>query len=177
MIGNDIVDLNASRQESNWQRKGWIQKIFSVQEQTFIHLSTEQEKVIWLFWSMKEAAYKIFNRNSGKTFYAPNAFNCTISKITSNIAIGKVLHEDLSYNTETVFNANYIHTIAKADVIKDNNNLNNVIISNIDESVKLPTHLTLHKDRRGIPYLSDIKTGNSIDASLSHHGNYTALVY
>ena len=35
MIGNDIVDLDLARKESNWKRKGFLDKIFSLQEQQF----------------------------------------------------------------------------------------------------------------------------------------------
>ena len=39
MIGNDIVDLALAQKESNWKRKGFLDKIFTLQEQLFINLS------------------------------------------------------------------------------------------------------------------------------------------
>ncbi|WP_332368793.1 hypothetical protein [Spirosoma telluris] len=30
MIGNDIVDLTQAKQESNWQRKGFLHKLFTL---------------------------------------------------------------------------------------------------------------------------------------------------
>ncbi|KAA5532243.1 4-phosphopantetheinyl transferase family protein [Taibaiella lutea] len=175
MIGNDIVDLNISRQESNWQRKGWMQKIFSAEEQAVIYLSADQEKMVWLFWSMKEAAYKIFNRNSGKICYAPDSLHCTIDKISQEEALGKVLHKGIVYHTHSVFETDYIHTVAKPEAVNDKINI--TLIRKVNEPIKLPAHLTLNKDNLGIPYLLDINSGHSIDASLSHHGSYTALVY
>ena len=32
-IGNDIVDLNLAKTESNWQRKGFLEKQFTQKEQ------------------------------------------------------------------------------------------------------------------------------------------------
>ena len=32
MIGNDIVDLDLARTQSNWQRKGFLDKIFTKKE-------------------------------------------------------------------------------------------------------------------------------------------------
>ena len=32
MIGNDIVDLNLAKTESNWQRKGFLEKQFTDSE-------------------------------------------------------------------------------------------------------------------------------------------------
>lgn len=175
MIGNDIVDLNASRLESNWQRKGWIQKIFSAEEQAVISLSTEPEKMVWLFWTMKEAAYKIYNRNSGKICFAPAALQCTVSNINEAMALGKVLHQGIVYHTHSILETNYIHTIAQPETTSGK--VNDIFITKMRNRMQIPAHLILNKDRFGIPYLLDIYTGNSTDASLSHHGNYTALVY
>ena len=33
MIGNDIVDLNLAERQSNWQRPGFLEKQFTIQEQ------------------------------------------------------------------------------------------------------------------------------------------------
>lgn len=175
MIGNDIVDLNASRKESNWQRKGWMQKIFSQQEQEAIRLSTDREQMVWLFWSMKEAAYKIFNRNSGETSYSPAAFQCSITTINQHTALGKVQHKGLIYHTHTIFKTDYIHTVAKPEKIR--NKAHTTILGPMNGQPELPANLTFHKNHLGIPYLLDIHTGQSIDASLSHHGNYFSLVY
>jgi phosphopantetheinyl transferase (holo-ACP synthase) len=175
MIGNDIVDLNVSRQESNWQRKGWMQKIFSGEEQTAIHLSAEKEKMVWLFWTMKEAAYKIFNRNNSKMCYAPAALHCTIYEINQRMALGEVLHEGIIYRTHSILKMNYIHTIAQPKTTNDK--VNTAIIRKMGELLQLPTHFTLNRDSHGIPYLLNTNTGHLINASLSHHGNYTALVY
>jgi len=176
MVGNDIVDLHISRQESNWQRKGWIQKIFSAKEQAAISLSTEPEKMVWLFWSMKEAAYKIFNRNTGKTFYAPDAFDCIITAIANGAATGKVFHESLTYHTKTFLNTDYIHTIARAD-----GNVRNTQALLADNTVlqplQLPPHLILLKDKLGLPYMQDLQQNKNIPASISHHGRYYALAY
>ena len=33
MIGNDIVDLNLAKTQSNWQRKGFLERQFTKKEQ------------------------------------------------------------------------------------------------------------------------------------------------
>ena len=33
MIGNDIIDLDVAKTESNWKRKGFLDKIFTANEQ------------------------------------------------------------------------------------------------------------------------------------------------
>ena len=36
MIGNDIIDLSLAETESNWQRKGFLEKQFTAKEQAII---------------------------------------------------------------------------------------------------------------------------------------------
>ncbi|MFT4791790.1 MAG: phosphopantetheinyl transferase (holo-ACP synthase), partial [Arcticibacterium sp.] len=58
MIGNDVVDLKVAALESNWMRLGFLDKVFSEEEQEVILNSENKSQMVWLFWSMKEAAYK-----------------------------------------------------------------------------------------------------------------------
>jgi len=57
MIGNDIVDLELALKESNWKRKGFLNKIFTNEEQLLISSAINPEIMVWNLWSRKEAAY------------------------------------------------------------------------------------------------------------------------
>ena len=46
MIGNDVIDLAQSRKESNWQRKGFIEKLFTADEQQLIKNYDEPEVIV-----------------------------------------------------------------------------------------------------------------------------------
>ena len=59
-IGNDIVDLELAKAQNNWKRKGFLEKLFTKKEQEKIINSNNPFLTIWLFWSMKEAAYKCY---------------------------------------------------------------------------------------------------------------------
>ncbi|MDT0294261.1 4'-phosphopantetheinyl transferase superfamily protein [Mesonia ostreae] len=62
MIGNDVVDLHMTKQESNWQRPRFLEKIFTKGEQAKIISDKDPNFLVWLFWSMKESAYKANQR-------------------------------------------------------------------------------------------------------------------
>ncbi|RZK55784.1 MAG: 4-phosphopantetheinyl transferase family protein, partial [Pedobacter sp.] len=109
MLGNDIVDLDKANTESNWKRKGYLYKLFSSQEQQEILNSSNPETMVWLFWSMKEAAYKIVNRETKERFYSPKKFN-----VTANGDHGMVTFEDKTFYTKSEIKDNLIHTIAAA---------------------------------------------------------------
>ena len=46
MIGNDIIDLAETRLRSNWKRPGFLEKVFSVEEQKIIHASIDQFQTV-----------------------------------------------------------------------------------------------------------------------------------
>ena len=112
MIGNDIVDLALARSESNWQRKGFLDKIFTKKEQNLILNSSDQEVMIWDLWSRKEAVYKIYNRFTNIRKFNPTAFECfDLEKI-----IGKVYFENQIFYTKSVVNKEFIYAIAVCEI-------------------------------------------------------------
>ena len=64
MLGNDIIDLHKVKAETNWQRAGYLTKIFNAEECVQILHAAKPDQMIWLLWSMKEASYKIINRET-----------------------------------------------------------------------------------------------------------------
>jgi len=108
MIGNDIVDLVQARLQSNWKRKGFLEKIFTQKEQELIFSSTNSENMVWNLWTRKEATYKIFNRNTQIRAFIPHLLECHLS----NEEFDTVTIENQTYYTQTVINEESIYTIA-----------------------------------------------------------------
>lgn len=163
MIGNDVIDLQQSRQESNWKRKGFIEKLFTTEEQVLITKDPDPETLVWVLWSMKEAAYKIYNRQTKIREYIPKKLVCEIiSKSNSNI-LGQVICLDNCYYTKTILSEESIHTLA----LISSDNFDNVIeIENKGIS----------KDKNGIPYFSDSISDIFQAVSISHHGKFEKVV-
>lgn len=173
MLGNDIIDLHQARAESNWQRKGWVSKIFTGQEQEFIAASSEKELLVWLMWSMKEAAYKIYYREFKEMFYTPHKFSCFDISIKHNIANGCVRFKQNTYNTSSAISFSFIHTVS---LIQNNFGDINVYIEERNNPDRTsPPPYKLLKDNHGIPYAVD-PTGQIRHASKSHHGRFEAIV-
>jgi phosphopantetheinyl transferase (holo-ACP synthase) len=112
MIGNDIVDLQLAKLQSNWQRPRFIEKIFTKEEQDFIKIAQNPALEIWKLWSRKEAAYKIYNRETGIRGYFPWKLECSISVTPSNIADDFVKINSQKYFTKTYFDYNSVYTVA-----------------------------------------------------------------
>ncbi|AWI27279.1 phosphopantetheinyl transferase [Flavobacterium pallidum] len=168
MIGNDLVDLAAAAKESNWRRKGYLQKIFTETEQSYIINSPKPEIVVWILWSMKEAAYKIWNRESGMRSFNPKAFECQICQICENTATGKVYFGSAEYLSETIINTAFLHTTCRNhDYIKP-------LFTSIachGSDIEMRNHII--RDKAGIPIAA--KQPEAF-ISKSHHGMFCSYL-
>jgi phosphopantetheinyl transferase (holo-ACP synthase) len=159
MIGNDIVDLAMAIKESNWKRKGYLDKIFTINEQLLIIKSDNPENWVWNLWSRKEAAYKIFNRNTGIRIYNPIQFEC----FDTDKSIGKVINKGILYYTKTEINGDYIHTVS--------------VLNRTDfESIKILNRSIEIIKIEGIPFLKNDSKKVLHPISISNHGRFEKIV-
>lgn len=163
MIGNDIVDLALARQESNWKRKGFIDKIFTEKEQLLITNAMNSEMMVWNLWSRKEAAYKIYNRQTLIRGYFPLQVECFDLETIAEITFGKVTIKQKVYYTKTTIRSLFIHTIAVENV-KD-----------FDAVKTLKNRKNIQKID-GIPSLLKKETSVSRPLSISHHGRFERII-
>ena len=185
MIGNDIVDLNMASIQSNWQRKGFLNKIFTEKEQEIIKNSIFPNKTVWLFWTMKESAYKAHVQQYQCRFFAPKKIQCEFISETK----GQVIINSEKYNTTSVFHSNYIYSTALSSYRGYiNNEFFNIedgsysgqhkecykhLISNLSEKHTIPIEkLQIKKNEVGIPKVYRNKEELKTSFSISHHGNY-----
>ena len=160
MIGNDIVDLVLASKESNWKRKGFLEKIFSTKEQELIQNALNPELMVWNLWSRKEASYKIYNRQTGIKGYFPWLLECQFDNIYS----GTVTIDDFIFYTKTEITNTYIYTIAV---------LETAIFAEIKS---LKTRENILKNN-GIPYIIDNSTNIILPVSITHHGQFQRMIY
>ncbi len=158
MIGNDVVDLKLSKKESNWQRTGYFDKMFTENEQILIKNSVNQEITVWNLWSRKEAAYKIWNRETGIRKYNPIKFEC----FDLDTEIGLVKFENFIFYTKTEINKNYIHSIA-------------VLNKEDFNKISVLGNLITIKKQNGIPFYVN-KNQEVKPISKSHHGRFEFVV-
>ena len=163
MIGNDIVDLALTRKESNWKRKGFLNKIFTKKEQMLILNSGNPEIMVWNLWSRKEAAYKIYNRQTLIRGYFPLQLECFNLENSNGLSFGKVQIEDKVYYTKTEISSQYIYTIAV-----DN--------SKYFDKIKTLENRKNIKKINGIPSYIEKDSLYTEPASISHHGIFERII-
>ena len=163
MIGNDIIDLALARKESNWKRKGFLEKLFTENEQMLISNSQNPETAVWNLWSRKEAAYKIYNRQTKIRAFIPLQLECFDIEERDGVLIGHVVCYGAFYYTKTTITSDYIETNAvlnpvNFDKIKTLNSSENIIKTN-----SIPNYFD-----------SESKTWKPI--SKSHHGRFERII-
>lgn len=190
MIGNDIVDLKCAQIESNWQRPGFFEKIFTSKEVNFIQDSSNPESIVWLLWSIKESVYKIVSKMEGRRFFAPKKIACEALSLeflqkSTSIASYK-MHSFIISSTLT---DDFIHSIARVEPIHNDVYSNLFYAEKQKQSIELrrqsiaayssiikiePMELSIKKDKTGAPYFLYRNMPQAADLSFSHHGNYAA---
>lgn len=195
MIGNDIVDLKQAGKDSNWQRKGFLNKVFSEEEQWYINSAIDKGQMVWGLWSMKEAGYKAYVQQTGKRFLGPQKIKCKLLINKRLTASSKVFIEDLTFDVNTSLCVDYVNSVVTTSP-KDHFNLKKSIFK-IPASNYTDQHswtynhiyaflskeygyetgeLCIKKNSNGIPklYLGDLPLPYLL--SISHHGNYGSFV-
>ncbi|MCP4884512.1 MAG: 4-phosphopantetheinyl transferase family protein [Flavobacteriales bacterium] len=183
MIGNDIVDLRLAEKQSNWKRRGFLDKVFSREEQAVISSSSVPDTLVWRLWSMKESAYKARLRSQKSIQINPRSFNCQILSETE----GLVKYGKNRYHTVSQITSDFIHTrasLSKSDLgifsnvihmdqcLLQSDQLYKVLISFVAGYRLDLTDLELVKNSLGIPELFSKGKRTQVLCSLSHHGRY-----
>jgi len=154
VIGNDIVDLALAQQESNWQRKGFLNKIFTPKEQEFILTSPNPENMLWNLWSRKEAAYKIYNRQTSRRVFNPIQFECE----ADTVVIGNTI-----YYTQTEITSEFVYTVA-------------VTSKNFFDEVQHFSNRENIQKINGIPIWLNKENDSLHPVSITHHGRFYRII-
>lgn len=171
MIGNDVVDLAAARIESNWKRKGFLQKVFTDAEQLIIRDAAQPDMMVWILWSMKESAYKIWNRMNGTRRFNPKSFECRIHYYTENLLQGEVGFGNLIYHSESVFNKELVHTVCRSPEYYNKR----LHIRFTDRQEDFEKENAISRNLSGIPYRVNNDRVNDL-ISISHHGKFCSYL-
>lgn len=188
MVGNDVIDIEQTKKHSNWERVGFVEKVFNNEEQKIIIESLNPFNTVWRMWSMKESAYKIQLQHDGVRSFYPTKIGCKIiSSENGLVCIGKT-----KINTHTITNDKYIFTYAS---INDLASIENSVFYLMNKSPLLQskqTHqkilqyissknqlelnqLSIKKTSANIPQFFYKKQKLNLFISLTHHGHFGAF--
>lgn len=187
MVGNDIIDIAATKRSKDpkglgWKRPGFVKKIFTDSEQKLIADSEDPFITVWQLWSMKESAYKVYIQVGGKPFYNPKRIECELEGLNGKVEIG-----DLLLETKSTINEEYIFTIAGIETLNikskvfnignnaelQSENLRNQLLKHYSQTNGLEFEkLKIKKIENGIPRLFYDEKDLGLAISLTHCGEF-----
>ena len=181
MIGNDIIDLSLAKTQSNWQRKGFLEKLFSNDEQQLILKASNSFKMVWRLWSMKEAAYKIYTQHHEIRFFAPKKFEFKLTQGSK----GAVSFKGQKFYTRTIVNQDCVFTIAVLENKKSSysdmvspDQIDTMIKRKLNELTALKTSgIQQKKSKNGVPSYYYKTTLLTSSCSITHHGKFGAYSF
>ncbi len=187
MVSNDIIDIAYTRLHSDWQRRGFLHKIFNGEEQDMILSVSDPFSLVWRLWSMKESIYKLQMDATSVHKYNPSKISCRIiDDINGTVSI-----DHQTYSTTTNQTAEYIYTYA---IVKNQSELINKIINIKPRDIYTQSQMCykalindvmhhtgiednqiqIKKTPNGIPSLFHHDRRLDMDISISHHGSFGA---
>ncbi len=185
MLGNDIVDVELANMQSNWRRTGYLDKLFTTEEQHYIKSSYNASTMVWTLWSMKEAAYKLYTQLHPSRFYNPKSFVCHLKDHN------EVIYKDFHCYVNTEITSDYVLSEASFErseisskIIEfethgsqnQSQYLREKLFKVLKDTLQIDKNeFTLHKDCFGIPKVT--YENKEINVSLSHHGRFGAIAY
>jgi len=187
MIGNDVIDLQLAAIQSNWQRPGFREKVFTDAENRLIDGAEDPFGTVWRLWSMKESGYKAYMRLHPKRFFDPKKMACSIAENGS----GQVRIGGYSFQTDTTCEEDRLYTTAvlgkepllmgecfTIPAVKDASTYCRQRLRQhcADRWSVLNEQLRIKKTAQGVPRISCSSTNTSMAISISHHGRFGAYI-
>ena len=188
MIGNDVVDLGDSEVQAAGRHPRWDARVFSPPELEALRASGAPNRLRWIFWAAKEAAYKVARKLDRRIVFSPPRFQVRLDATLR----GHVRHPGGTLPVMVNEAQGRLHAIASDEVPDASELLEQVIAWDGDAVLagkalrarvrrELATHFALPAeeleiDRIGrIPVVRVAGRPLDVDLSLSHHGGFVAF--
>ena len=72
MLGNDVVDLRSEDARAGARHPRFDRRVFAREERARIARSGAAERLRWMLWAAKEAAYKVARKLDARSVFAPS---------------------------------------------------------------------------------------------------------
>jgi len=184
MLGNDVVDLAQRGTQPGAQHPRFDARVFSQRERALIAADATQ-RVRWVCWAAKEAAYKAAKKLERALVWAPARFEVTLDSCSG----GSVRHGERRFALRVFENEAFVHALASDDAaLRDVQFGVHEIAASADASAEArafacrelaaPLGIAVARlaiAKRGrIPVLCVDGEPARVDLSLSHHGRFVA---
>lgn len=115
IVGNDLVDLTLSELVDKHKNSRFVERVLTSSEQRLLMASESPERLLWYFWSAKEAAYKALKKYSSKIIFSPANLEVTMHKTLSR---GSIRYEEIEVDLFWHTSPEWIHCSAIISIDK-----------------------------------------------------------
>ncbi len=170
-IGNDIIDWQIAKTQHQKLRNRCLEKLFSVEEINYILSIENPLKAFWHLWSVKESAYKAWQRICRqKPIFNPLSFRCCV--VSPKLA--SVSSKNFNCRVETTFCNQYIYSQCQSKTNKFK------IFSSKKEAFEFINQWQnkdwiIHKNKYNIPILIHKAKNLQQPISISHDYDFVAF--
>jgi hypothetical protein len=181
MVGNDVVDLGDPETRPGVRHPRFDARVFAPEELAALGFHPEAERLRWVLWAAKEAAFKVARKQKPATVFAPRRFRVTL--VAGNA--GRVSWEGGELWLRVACGPDWVHAVACSPGSEGIQARQLVVPPAVSPGAAVREHalhalrgllgapLAIGKADR-IPFLKRGTARLRADLSLSHHGRYAA---
>jgi phosphopantetheinyl transferase (holo-ACP synthase) len=120
LVGNDIIDWALAKTQHQKLRPRCLEKLFHLNAIEIIHNSDNPLQSFWVLWSIKESAYKAWQRAMHTTpIFNPKAFQIITFQQNETCITSRVRLNDFLVNINTEITNNYIYSYCNSTTISN----------------------------------------------------------
>ena len=108
MIGNDIVDLSDAETQPDALHPRFDARVFTRAERALLRVSGAPNRLRWILWAAKEAAYKVARKLDPRIAFSPSRFEV---ELDANLK-GEVRCGERRFAAQVHETANSVHAVA-----------------------------------------------------------------
>lgn len=190
MVGNDIVDLRDPDTREGARHPRFDRRVFAASELRRLESDDADGRLRWIFWAVKEGAYKVARRRSSTLVFAPSRFVVELDAAWR----GHARHADDFYPFRVSVGRDHVHAVvtdpciafeevhagfrrlASSESTSDaaSREARSLALARVAERMGVPPGSLSIERRDRIPRLIDSSGRERMSLSLSHHGRFVA---
>jgi phosphopantetheinyl transferase (holo-ACP synthase) len=187
MVGNDVVDLADPEVSCGPSHPRFDARVFAPVERRLLRASKERNRLRWMLWAAKEAAYKLLKKRDPKLVFSPARFVVVLTGSPR----AEVVHEGRTLCVSLRSDADALHAVATHDAhdaarvvsavgfapepLDPSRAARSLAVQTLAQRLGVPA-AAFRIGRRGrIPTLESEGLETPLDLSLSHHGRFVAF--
>ncbi len=184
MVGNDVVDLADAEVRNNPVHPRFDQRVFNALERRVLQRRAP-DRLRWILWAAKEAAYKLRKQSDPSTLFSPWRFEVSLDDTLR----GTVEHEGERLRVEVTVVGDLVHAVAtlsgsESEIVTGvessghpnaSRSVRTLTVRKLAQRLGLPESGLRVLSTGRVPRLEVVGLNRRMDLSLSHHGRYVAF--